>query len=475
MSGWAVFFIFYSVFIILYFIGLNGSYLLLVLLSFFGLRRSRITQKVSDRVQTFRSSFYKPLTIIIPAFNEETTIVDTIYSVLALQYPEFEIVIVNDGSRDNTLAVMKKQFKLRQSARSYNLDIPCGTIHNIYISADYPNLVIVDKDNGGKSDALNAGINVSQFPLFCNIDSDSVVDSAALLKVIDLFVKDRRVVAAGGTIRAANHCRIEDGHVVEARLSPRFWVRFQIVEYLRAFLFGRAGWSAIGGILILSGAFSVFRRKAVVDAGGYRPDTVGEDMELTLRIQRVMKSLKRDYRIVFLPDPVCWTQVPETYRGLRTQRRRWQRGLAESLFYNFSMFLNPQYGAVGMISFPFFFIFELLGPVIELSGYIVFLVAIYLGLLNPPFAILFLVVAILLGIMLSTSAILMEEIHFRKYPRLRDVLILFIFAILENFFYRQLHAWWRFQGLLDFLFRRRTWGTLDRYSFSEKNMEDAQS
>jgi len=468
MSTWAIILIFYNIFVILYFISINGFYLLLVLLSYFGLRKQRTVERVSDRYQTFHSAFYKPLTIIIPAYNEEATIVDTAYSALALKYPEYEILIVNDGSRDDTLPVLEKEFNLKKYARDYSNDIPCETIRGIYSSKDYPNLVIVDKENGGKSDALNAGINVSQFPLFCNIDSDSLIDADSLLKIVDLFARDWRTVAAGGTIRAANQCRIEDGQVTEINLSPKFWVRFQIVEYLRAFLFGRAGWSSIGGLMILSGAFSIYRRKAVVQAGGYNLNTVGEDMELVLRVQRVMKKINREYRVVFLADPVCWTQVPENYRSLETQRRRWQRGLSESLFGNFEMFLNPKYGTTGMISFPFFLFYEFLGPVIEITGYLVFIFSVFTGILNPPFVILFLTAAILLGILLSTSALLMEEIYYRSYPRLRDILILFGYAILENLFYRQLHAWWRFRGLLDFFFTKRSWGTVERKSFSEK-------
>ena len=467
MDTWAIVLIFINIFVVFYFIGINGSYLLLVLLSFSNLRKERTTRRATDRDLAFRSEFNKPLAVIIPAYNEEKTIIDTVRSALSLRYPEFEVIVVNDGSSDQTLATLKEYYKLKPDARDYVSDLECSPIRAIYSSANYPNLVVVDKKNGGKSDALNVGINVSQYPLFCNIDSDSLIDSGSLLKVVDLFAKDWRTVAAGGTIRAANSCVIKDGQVVEVKLSSNFWVRFQIVEYMRAFLFGRAGWSAIGGLLILSGAFSIFRRKAVIEAGGYRKDTVGEDMELILRMQRVMQRKNREYRVVFLPDPVCWTQVPEDYQSLKTQRRRWQRGLSESLFGNIELFLNPRYGSVGMISFPFFLFYEFLGPVIEIGGYLIFILSLILGLLNPPFVLLFLSAAIVLGILLSTSALLMEEIYYRSYPRLRDVLILFCFAVMENLFYRQLHAWWRFRGMIDFFFKKRSWGSLARRSFSD--------
>jgi cellulose synthase/poly-beta-1,6-N-acetylglucosamine synthase-like glycosyltransferase len=468
MTSGAAFIIFYSVFIILYFLAINLSYLVLVVVSFFGIKKISLADKIVDREQTFKSGFFKPLSIIIPAFNEEATIADTVRSTLSLRYPDFEVIVVSDGSTDRTIAVLKEAFALKPGRQNYRAELKTEKIRSIYHSNYYPNLVVIDKDNGGKSDALNAGINIANFPLLCNIDSDSLVDITALLKITDLFVKDWRVVAAGGTIRAANGVLIEGGYVKAVRLSDNFWARFQIVEYLRAFLFGRAGWSSIGGLLILSGAFSVFRRNAVITAGGYRTNTIGEDMELVLRLQRTMKQIKRPYKILFLPDPVCWTQVPESYRGLQTQRRRWQRGLAESLFLNFEIFLNPQFGAVGMLSFPFFLFFEFLGPLIELSGYIILIFAVAGGLLNPPFVLLFFTAAVLLGVFLSTAALLAEEIHYRSYPRLRDVLILFLYAVMENFFYRQLHTWWRFLGLIDFFFKRGGWGTLARQRFNDQ-------
>lgn len=467
MSSEKVFMIYYSVFIILYFLTINGSYLALVAIAFFGLRQVSMKDKIIDRDLSFRSDFYKPISMIIPAYNEQATIVETVRSSLSLRYPDFEVIVVNDGSIDQTMDVLGKAFSLQASTRDYQEDLAAKKVRGLYSSADYPHLVIVDKENGGKSDALNAGINVARYPLFCNIDSDSLVDASALSKVTDLFVKDWRVVAAGGTIRPANGSIVEGGKIKEIRLAKNFWARFQIIEYFRAFLFGRAGWSSIGGLLILSGAFSVFRRKAVVEAGGYRTDTIGEDMELVLRLQRKMEEIKRAYRVVFLPDPVCWTQVPEDYRSLKTQRRRWQRGLSESLFYNFEMFLNPRFGAVGMISFPFYLIFEFMGPIIEISGYLFLIYAVASGLLYPSFALLFFGVAVLLGILLSTAALLMEEIYYRNYPKLRDIVVLFFYAVLENFFYRQLHTWWRFLGLLDFIFKRGDWGILKRQSFGK--------
>jgi cellulose synthase/poly-beta-1,6-N-acetylglucosamine synthase-like glycosyltransferase len=466
------FILIFNALVLAYFILVNGTYLLLNIISYRALRRYNFIRAVTDYERPFYSTFYKPISIIIPAFNEEKTIEETVLSVLSLHYPEFEVVVVSDGSEDGTIDVLTKVFALEISEESYDNEIECETIRAVYHSHTHHNLKVVDKENGGKGDALNAGINVSSFPLFCNIDADSLIDAWSLLQIVKPFVEDHRVQAAGGVIRVANACDIQNGEVREVRLSRNWLVRFQVVEYLRAFLFGRVGWSSVQTLMIISGAFGIFRRRAVIDAGGYRKDTVGEDMELVLRLHRDLKKRKKDYRVAFLADPVCWTQVPEDLPSLSRQRRRWQRGLGESLFMNGRMMLNPRYGSVGLIGFPFFLLFELLSPVIELSGYVVFVIALVLGILNTAFVIAFLVSAILLGILLSVSAVFLEEISFHKYPDLRDVMTLCAFAVLENFGYRQLTAWWRLRGLFESIFKRHGWGKARRKSFkSAKEIE----
>ena len=469
MEGWGLALFYYNIFVLFYFVSLNGLYLILNMVAYVNLRRYNLSKKLFSEEQIFRSEFYKPISFLVPGYNEESTIVDTIRSVLALRYPEYEIIAINDGSTDKTMDMLKEAFELKVSAKDYKYDIECEKIRYIYRSVKHPNLVVIDKENGGKSDALNAGINVSRFPIFCNTDADSVLDDGALLRMVDPFVKDWRVIACGGTIRIANDCEIRDGQVTKVNLPKNPWARFQLVEYLRAFLFGRVGWSALNGVMILSGAFSVFRRSAVIEAGGYSKKTVGEDMDMVLRVQKAMNDKGRPYRVVFLPDPVCWTQVPEDRKSLSGQRRRWQRGLCESLFMNTEMFFNPRYKSTGIISYPFHFFFEFLGPVIELSGYIIFILSLFLGILNPPFIILFLTAAILLGVMLSVSSIFFEVAFFRDYYRFKDIMILFLYAILENFGYRQLHSWWRIRGIFDFAMRKKGgWGTVARKKFNPK-------
>ena len=452
---------------IIYFLIINGTYILLNLTAFFSIRRSWFFQSVIDYDKTFQSEFYKPLSIIVPAYNEEETISENIKSILSLQYPEFEIVVVNDGSSDGTIEKLKNEFDLIPSSKVKTSDLKTNEIREIYKSPDYPGLTVVDKENGGKADALNAGINVAQFPLVCNIDADSLIDGQALLKVVEPFTNDWRVVAAGGSIRIANDCKIKSGEVQEVKLSRKPLVIFQVVEYLRAFLFGRVGWAAINSLLIISGAFGVFKRKYLVQAGGYSTDTVGEDMELVFKLNRFMKNSERNYKVVFLPDPVCWTQVPEDTETLAKQRSRWQRGLGESLLKNREMFFNPRFGLKGLVAYPFFVFMEFLSPIFEFTGYLVILLSIILGIGNWQLYGLFFISAILMGILLSSMSILFEELTFRKYTDLKDIIVLFAYSILENLGYRQLHTWWRLRGIWGLIRGETEWGEQKRKKFEK--------
>ncbi len=438
----------------------------MTIVSFFAIRRYMKEYHLIKYERLFQSSFYKPISIVAPAYNEEAVILESVKSMLQLHYPEFEVIVVNDGSTDRTLEILKERYKLKKSLRPYQMLIPCRDIKGIYTSEDYPNLVVVDKINGQKADAQNAGINVSKYPLFSVLDSDSLLEPDVMLKLVRPFLDDEKTIAAGGIVRIANGCRVVAGEVVEIGLSPKWLPNFQVVEYLRAFLFGRVGWDVFNSLLIISGAFGLFKKDVVIGIGGYKQDTVGEDMELVVRMHRHMKEKREPYRITFIPEPVCWTEAPETLKVLGRQRNRWQRGLMDSLWTHKKMLLNPRYGLVGLFAMPFFFFFEMLGPVIELTGYIIVPVSLYFHIINIRFAVLFLLVAIVLGIVLSLIALVLEELSFRKYPKYSQVLKLFFFAIFENMGYRQIHTWWRVKGIIDFLKGSKQWGKMERKEFT---------
>jgi cellulose synthase/poly-beta-1,6-N-acetylglucosamine synthase-like glycosyltransferase len=311
--------------ILAYFIALNLGYLVLNLLSLVSLHRGR-QEKLLDELPQVFTGLDPAISILVPAYNEEAGISASVRSMLQLAYSDFEIIIINDGSKDKTLEVLKRAFALRPFPQALNATLATQPIRAIYRSTSHANLRVIDKDNGGKADSLNAGINLARNPLFCGVDADSVLERDSLQRVVRPFLRDWRVVATGGTVRIANDCEIQDGFLTAVHLPSNVWALFQVVEYLRAFLFGRLGWSQLNAMLIISGAFGLFKTSVVIEAGGYRPKTIGEDMELVVRMHRMLRQQGVDYRVEFVPEPVCWTEAPEDRTTLRNQRIRWQRG-----------------------------------------------------------------------------------------------------------------------------------------------------
>ncbi|AEG93433.1 glycosyltransferase family 2 protein [Ramlibacter tataouinensis] len=449
-------------FVLGYFVLLNTGYLLLNLLSMVSLWHSQ-QERVLDELPQVFTGLEPAISLLVPAYNEEANIAASLRSMLQLEYSEFEIIVVNDGSKDGTLDVLRREFDLYPFPEAVNPRLQTQPVRQVYRSRLHANLRVIDKDNGGKADSLNAGINLARHPLFCGVDADSLLARDSLQRVARPFLRDPRVVATGGTVRPANGCKVEAGFLTQVGLPSNPWALFQVVEYLRAFLFGRLGWSQLGAMLIISGAFGLFRTDVVVAAGGYRRKTIGEDMELVVRIHRMLRERGRPYRIEFVADPVCWTEVPEDRATLANQRIRWQRGLSESLAPHWRLMFSRHGGAPGWIAFPFMVLFEWLGPVVELGGYIFMAFAYAFGLVSWDAFAVFLFVAIGLGILLSASGLLLEEMAFHIYPRMRQLSLLALVVVAENFGYRQLNAWWRLVGLWRWATQREAkWGEMKR-------------
>ncbi|MDH3673678.1 MAG: glycosyltransferase family 2 protein [Gammaproteobacteria bacterium] len=407
-----------------------------------------------------------PISILVPAYNEEATVVDGVRALLALHYPVFDVIVVNDGSKDGTLSVLIEAFELRRIQRAYEEEVKHAPIRCIYGSPNHANLIVIDKENGGKSDALNAGINLSRRPLICSIDADSIVESDALLRAVHPFIDDPvRVVAVGGTVRVVNGCKVRRGRVLEPGLPTAILPLFQIVEYLRAFLIARIAWSELRALTLISGAFGIFRRQVTIAVGGYSHDTVGEDLELIIKIHRYMLDQRTDYLICFIPEPVCWTEVPSSLAVLGTQRMRWQRGALEVFVKHKQMLFDRRYGRVGALGLGNMLVVDVLGPPIELIGYMLIPALWGLGLISWPFLLAFLALAFIFGIFISVGALILEEIELRHVPRPIDLLILTGVAVLENFGYRQLNNIWRIAGCWQFLRGVEGWGTMTRTGF----------
>lgn len=457
----------FSFFVIVYFILINVTYFVMLVSSFIAIVRYLHRDLFSDFRMIIQSEFSTPVSVLAPAYNEAATIGQSVQSLLKLNYSTMEVIVINDGSSDNTLETLINEFGLRKSRQVYVRKIRTQPVRGIYVSdrPELKNLIVVDKENGGKADALNVGVNISHYPLFCAIDADSILEDNALLKVAKPFLEDEHVIAVGGIVRIANGCEIERGRVKTVGLSKKKLPTFQVVEYLRAFLSGRMGWSAINGLLIISGAFGMFRKDIVLACGGYRHDTVGEDMELVARMHRYMYENNLPYKVVFVPDPVCWTEAPESLKMLGRQRNRWHRGLVDTLSLHSSMLFKPRFGIIGLFSMPYYLLFELLGPVIEMLGYVFVAFSYFFGAVNLHVLLLFFVVAIIYGMLFSVGAVLLEEISFHRYPRARDLSRLIFYAVLENFGYRQLTVWWRIKGLFDYFRGVTSWGTMQRKGF----------
>ncbi len=465
----------YNVVVLWYFVALNTSYLALIAIA--ATEVGRLTRRASfvSHEDIFANPLTPPVSIIVPAHNEDAVIVESVRAMLALKYSEFEVIVVDDGSTDETFTRLRDAFDLESIDRVAPGQIETiGEITGVYASRSGEPLVVVRKVSAGlRSDAVNAGLDLARYPLVCMVDADSILEETALLAVAKPFVDDpRHVVAAGGLIRVANGTSIYRGRVEDARHSSRWLARIQSVEYIRSFLLGRLGWSRLGSLLIISGAFGLFRRDVVLEVGGLDPRSLGEDAELVTTIHEHLRDTGRDYRVVFVPEPVCWTEVPETFAQLAKQRRRWSRGLAQLVRKHRGMIGRPKYGRIGMVALPYYVAFELVGPVIEATSLVALVAGLALGVVSPWFAAAFALAAIGYGLLVSACALAIEEVAFHRYHRWSDLQRSFAAAVAETIGYRQLHSWWRLRGLYDEIRgRQAAWGEMQRRGFTTVDLK----
>jgi cellulose synthase/poly-beta-1,6-N-acetylglucosamine synthase-like glycosyltransferase len=455
----------FNIFMLSYVLVLQAIYTLLAIAGWQAIENYVRRRPMRDYRAVAASEMSMPVSILVPAYNEEPSIVASLRSLLKSQFIEFEIVVINDGSKDRTLGVLKDAFGLVEVGRVPRSNLATQRVRAVYASPLEPRILVIDKVNGGKADALNAGINHANFPLFCAIDGDSMLDAGALSRLVWEFQAAPETVAVGGIVRVVNGSTFEDGRLTHVRTPRNLLANLQIVEYLRAFLGGRLGWSKTGMLLIISGAFGLFRRDVCVEVGGYDTTTVGEDAELVLRLHRHRREQQKPCRITFFPDPICWTECPEDLGTLIRQRDRWQRGLIEMFSRHREMLFRPRFGRIGCFAMPYFLLFELLGPTIECIGYTLFVIAVALGVIPLPFALAFLAVALTYGLVLSFLVILMEERAFRRYPGWSDLLRLATCAVIENIGYRQLLAVVRMRAWYTIARGNQHWGEMTRKGF----------
>lgn len=456
--------------ILLYFLAINTSYLVLVVSAALDFRSTRRRRRHSGRVERLGSHTAPGVSVVVPAYNEEAGVVEAARSLLGLRYHRHEVIVVNDGSKDDTLRVLIEAFDLVRADREVPYEIPTRQApRGIYVPRDgYTRLTVIDKPNSGRSDSVNVGINTAVEDLVICVDGDSLLDPDALLIVTEPFADDPlRTAATGGVVRIANGCTIRSGRIVDVRMPRNLLAQIQALEYLRSFFLGRSGWSRLRALILISGAFGCFRRDLLVEVGGLDPDSIGEDFELVIRLHRLLRERGQDYQVTFVPEPVCWTEVPETLPVLQKQRSRWHRGLWETLVKHRVMFGNPRYGRAGTLAVPYYWFFELFAPLIEAVGLVLMVLGFALGLVEPTTFWLFLAVAYGYSIVVALAAAAVDEVYFARYHRFGSMLSLISSAVLENVGYRQLHVLWRLQGWWQSLRgAEQQWGVMTRRGFT---------
>jgi cellulose synthase/poly-beta-1,6-N-acetylglucosamine synthase-like glycosyltransferase len=466
MNWQALFFEFFLYGILIYSFLVVLFYLFMGIFSTFEIRKYLRTNGFADWNVLASSEHLPGMSILAPAYNESANIIENVRSMLSVNYNKLEVIIINDGSKDDSLEKLIKEYDLHETTVFINERIRTKRVRSVYKSNNpiYSKLVVVDKVNGGKADALNVGVNLAQYGYVVSLDVDCVLEQDALLKMIKPFLEETkvRVIASGGVIRIANNCKIENGRLVKINLPKKLLERVQVVEYIRAFLLGRMAWSRLNGLLLISGAFGAFDKEIVIKCGGYNYKTVGEDIELIVRMRRYMEEHKLPYKVTFIPDPLCWTEVPSDYKVLGRQRNRWTRGTTETMRTHKAMFFNPRYGLLGMVSYPYWFFFEFLAPIIEFVGLIFFFVLAWLGLVQWAYFFILLACILSFGFLYSAFAVLMEVLTYNQYKGKYDILKLFIAAFLEPIVFHPFIVWSAIKGNLDYLRRKNSWGEMTR-------------
>ncbi|MDP4150935.1 MAG: glycosyltransferase [Bacteroidota bacterium] len=458
--------------VLAYTVLLVAAYLFIGLYSIGGTREYLHRNAFTDYRILAASPYSPSVSILAPAYNEGGNIVENVRSLLSIYYGNLELIVINDGSKDSSLQNLIAAYDLEKVDFFVRYEIATKPVRGIYRSRNpvFSKLLVVDKENGGKADALNAGINIASHDYLVCIDVDCILEQDSLLKIVKPFLErgDEKVIATGGVIRIANACEIEDGRLVKVRLPREYLPRVQILEYIRAFILGRMAWSRLNGLMLISGAFGAFDKEIVLKCGGYDTKTVGEDMELVVRMRRFMEEQKLKYRVAFIPDPLCWTEAPVSFKILGRQRNRWTRGTVETLKFHRKMFFNPAYRVLGLLSYPYWFWFEMCAPLIEFFGLLCFLVFALMGWIDWPFFFSLLAFAICFGYLYTVFALFMEVITYNQYKRRTDILKLLITAATEPFLFHPFVVWSAIKGFRDLLMKKKSWGEMTRQGFARK-------
>jgi cellulose synthase/poly-beta-1,6-N-acetylglucosamine synthase-like glycosyltransferase len=453
---------------LIYFVIANLCYTVLMVVSWFEVWAHVKLASQKPHADLENSPVTPPVALIVPGHNEQDAIVQTVHSLLDLQYPEKEIIVVDDGSTDETLQRLIASFELRRMDLIFRQALPTGTPKALYCNPKISQLLVISAEHGGKARALNVGINMARSPYFCTVDADTIIERDALLRLMaPIMQSSQNTVVSGGVVRIANGCTLIKGRIAKMELPQSWLERCQIVEYTRTFMFGRPGWNAMNATFITSGAFCMLHKETVILAGGFSNDTVTEDIDMIACLRRSLTEAKRAYKIVFTTDPICWTEAPRTIKMLARQRRRWQLGLAQTVVKHGDMIFNPRFGTMGMLSMPFHVYLEAVGCLVEALGTFLIPIEFLLGLTSLPIFLVFLFLAVGYGTFLSMGSVVLEETTLRRYPRLRHALTLMTYSVIENLGYRQIVTLFRAHGVMQYLTGRRRWESVQHRGISQ--------
>ncbi|MFV8340816.1 glycosyltransferase family 2 protein [Flavobacterium sp. XS2P39] len=452
----------------IYSISAIGSYIVLAFISAIETKEYMRKNSFVNYKEILASTISPSISIIAPAYNESLNIVENVRSLLSSYYVNYDVIIVNDGSSDDSLDKLIKAYNLIQVDYLINEQIQTKPLRNgIYKSTNpaFEKLIVIDKENGGKADALNMGLNISNNQYVACIDVDCLLLEESLQKMIKPFLEttDAKVIAAGGVIRISNSCLVKDGKLHDVNFPGKLLEKGQILEYLRAFLLGRMAWSRLNGLLVISGAFGLFDKKIAIKVGGYDTKTVGEDMEIVVRMRGYMEEQKEKYKVAYIPDPLCWTEAPDNYKTFISQRNRWTRGTIETLRRHRKIGFNPKYNSLGLLSYPYWFFFERMAPVVEVAGLLYFGILIALNHVRWDYSIAFILLAYLFTVLFSIVAIITEELTYHQYKKKGTGFHLLKIAFLEPFVNHPFILYAAIRGNFDYYFnKKKKWGAMTR-------------
>jgi cellulose synthase/poly-beta-1,6-N-acetylglucosamine synthase-like glycosyltransferase len=461
----------YEVFVGLFSISYILFYCLLAAFSYYAIRKYLNNKNFIPSNVIIKSNHIPGVSVIAPAFNEGVTVVSNVKSLLSLTYPKFEIVLINDGSTDDTLQKLIDEFELIKVDFYYQDKIPTNPVRGHYKSTNplYSKLLVIDKENRkSKADAVNVGINSSKYPLFLCTDVDCILKNDTIIKLAKPFIENKkRVIATGAGIRISNSCEVKDGFLVKIHFPKGWYPRFQELEYVRAFLFGRMAWSQINGLLLVSGGLGMFDKEIAIAAGGYWHKSLGEDMELITRMRKYMYDNKLPFSIQYIPESLCWTEVPATKEVLIRQRVRWSRGLIQTLNLHKNIFFNPKYERMGFLIFPYFFAFEFLIPILELIGVLVLIISFFTLDLDYVYFLYLTLTIYLFYLIITFISILLDDIIYKNYANTKEIIMLVLMAIIEPFFYHPVNVYASLKGYYHFFGQKeQSWGNMQRQGFN---------